>query len=70
LNNEEDKCPLVHGPRINNGCPYIDTDKDGVSDVTHRWPYRPRTSQNTGCLVVDKLLNRRVDGAAKTLFRY
>ena len=30
LLDKDDKCPEQAGPRDNNGCPYPDTDKDGI----------------------------------------
>jgi outer membrane protein OmpA-like peptidoglycan-associated protein len=45
-------CPTIPGPPENKGCPYTDTDGDGVIDKDDRCPLTPGDPANFGCPVV------------------
>jgi OmpA-OmpF porin, OOP family len=47
--NSQDKCPLVNGPRENQGCPDVDADNDGVPDRLDKCPNEPGTAEYQGC---------------------
>ena len=45
-------CPEIKGPAENKGCPYSDTDGDGVVDKEDRCPLTPGDPANFGCPVL------------------
>jgi len=45
-------CPDKKGPPENNGCPYSDSDGDGVVDKEDRCPLTPGDPANFGCPVL------------------
>jgi outer membrane protein OmpA-like peptidoglycan-associated protein len=45
----EDACPAVAGPADNKGCPYVDTDRDGVFDNLDGCPTVAGPAENKGC---------------------
>jgi hypothetical protein len=46
---DDDKCPTVAGPKENAGCPFPDTDGDGVLDKDDKCPEVKGTVANNGC---------------------
>jgi outer membrane protein OmpA-like peptidoglycan-associated protein len=50
----EDRCVQVAGPKQNFGCPYPDTDGDGVVDKDDECPKVPGVPENKGCPQLDK----------------
>jgi len=49
LLDKDDKCPYNAGPAKNDGCPYKDTDGDGVLDKDDECVNVPGTVENKGC---------------------
>jgi outer membrane protein OmpA-like peptidoglycan-associated protein len=45
----KDKCPELAGPIDQGGCPFLDTDGDGVKDSEDRCPEQPGPPENNGC---------------------
>ena len=50
---KDDKCPDVTGAKDNNGCPYADSDKDGVVDKDDKCPSVAGLGKYAGCPVPD-----------------
>ncbi len=50
----EDKCPDKAGPIENGGCPYADTDADGIIDLEDKCPNTPGVKENFGCPAIAK----------------
>jgi len=49
LLDKDDKCPTLKGPKENSGCPYIDTDGDGILDKDDECPKVKGVLENKGC---------------------
>jgi outer membrane protein OmpA-like peptidoglycan-associated protein len=53
-----DRCPIIaediDGFQDGDGCPDIDNDQDGIVDSLDRCPDQPGSSENAGCVVVEK----------------
>jgi outer membrane protein OmpA-like peptidoglycan-associated protein len=49
LLDKDDKCPYNAGPAKNEGCPYVDTDGDGVLDKDDECVNVPGLVENNGC---------------------
>jgi len=49
LLDKDDKCPYNAGPAKNEGCPYVDTDGDGVLDKDDECVNVPGLVENKGC---------------------
>ena len=50
---KDDKCPEQAGVSENNGCPYPDTDKDGILDKDDKCPSVAGLARYNGCPVPD-----------------
>ena len=48
-----DNCPTEFGPKENNGCPWPDTDGDGLIDKDDECPNLAGPLKNKGCPYVD-----------------
>ena len=48
-----DDCPTQAGPEENRGCPWPDTDGDGLLDKDDRCPYNAGPPENDGCPYTD-----------------
>ena len=59
--------PKIAGPVENRGCPYGDTDGDGVNDNADECPKTPGPISNKGCPVIEKKDQEVVDMAVKNL---
>ncbi len=46
---KDDKCPNIKGPKENSGCPYIDSDGDGILDKDDACPSVKGVVENKGC---------------------
>ena len=44
-----DKCPNIAGPSENNGCPWSDSDKDGIIDIKDKCPNIAGLPDLNGC---------------------
>ena len=53
LDNADD-CPSIAGPVENKGCPYKDTDGDGLLDKDDECPMTPGPKENNGCPIIEK----------------
>ena len=62
-----DKCPTVKGPKENGGCPWPDTDGDGVLDKDDRCPEVKGTVANNGCPEVTEEVIKKLNAYAKTI---
>ena len=51
---KDDECPLLAGPKENKGCPYKDSDGDGLLDKDDDCPNTPGPISNKGCPVIEK----------------
>jgi outer membrane protein OmpA-like peptidoglycan-associated protein len=51
---KDDKCPLNKGPKENDGCPYIDTDGDGILDKDDACVNIPGVITNFGCPEIEE----------------
>ena len=51
---KDDDCPYLAGPIANKGCPYQDTDGDGVLDKDDDCPNTPGPKSNRGCPEIEK----------------
>ncbi|HVK87914.1 MAG TPA: OmpA family protein [Kofleriaceae bacterium] len=49
LDDTEDRCPMLEGPRDNDGCPWPDSDKDSVLDKVDKCPAIAGPVENEGC---------------------
>jgi len=56
---KDDRCPYNAGPPENDGCPYTDTDGDGVIDKNDECVNTPGPVENKGCPVVDEEIMKR-----------
>jgi len=54
LLDKNDECPYIAGPIKNKGCPYQDTDNDGVLDKDDDCPNTAGPISNKGCPVIEK----------------
>ncbi|MCU0371208.1 MAG: OmpA family protein, partial [Bacteroidales bacterium] len=45
----KDQCPDLAGPVDQGGCPFLDTDSDGVKDADDRCPNQAGPPENNGC---------------------
>jgi outer membrane protein OmpA-like peptidoglycan-associated protein len=52
---KDDKCPSSAGPSENNGCPWPDTDGDGVLDKDDKCPNEAGVASNAGCVEIKKV---------------
>jgi outer membrane protein OmpA-like peptidoglycan-associated protein len=59
LLDKDDKCPYNAGPPENEGCPYTDTDGDGVIDKEDECVNVPGPVENKGCPEVDEEIIKR-----------
>jgi len=67
LDNEDD-CPEQSGPTENNGCPWKDTDGDGILDKDDYCIDAGGTAANNGCPeAVLKELQNTLNGYAKVI---
>jgi outer membrane protein OmpA-like peptidoglycan-associated protein len=64
LLDKDDECPTLAGPIKNKGCPYQDTDNDGVLDKDDDCPNTAGPASNKGCPVIEK----EVEEILKTAF--
>ena len=51
---KDDKCPYLKGPKTNDGCPYTDTDGDGVLDKDDECPATVGPVENKGCPEIEE----------------
>ena len=51
---KDDKCPYIKGPTANGGCPYTDSDEDGVLDKDDDCPATPGPIANKGCPEIEE----------------
>ncbi|NNK86671.1 MAG: OmpA family protein, partial [Flavobacteriaceae bacterium] len=63
----DDGCPNEAGPAANNGCPYPDTDGDGVLDKDDQCPDKVGTVANNGCPEVTEAVAKTLNDYAKTI---
>ena len=61
---KDDDCPFIKGPKKNNGCPYKDTDGDGLLDKDDECPNTFGPKENKGCPVIEE----KVAEVLKTAF--
>jgi OOP family OmpA-OmpF porin len=57
---KEDKCPTFDGPKENGGCPWLDTDSDGVLDKDDKCPTVAGPIENAVCPEVIKGSNQKI----------
>jgi outer membrane protein OmpA-like peptidoglycan-associated protein len=64
---KDDACPEVPGPKTNAGCPFKDTDQDGVIDLIDRCIETPGPAENDGCPVVEDVVDA-IKELARTVY--
>ncbi|WP_454997752.1 OmpA family protein, partial [Capnocytophaga granulosa] len=64
---KDDKCPDVAGPAENGGCPWPDTDGDGVLDKDDLCPEVAGPASNKGCPEPDEKEQKQLNQYAKTI---
>jgi len=61
----KDNCPTVAGPTENVGCPWVDTDLDGILDKDDKCPSVKGVIENQGCpkieIAAQKILKQAFD---------
>ncbi len=68
INDEEDKCVNEPGVARYQGCPIPDTDKDGVNDEEDKCINEAGPASNFGCPVINEVIIKRINAAAKNVF--
>ena len=64
---KDDECPNEAGPAANKGCPWADTDGDGVLDKDDKCPEVAGTVANTGCPEVTEEVQKQLNDYARTI---
>ena len=64
---KDDKCPTVKGEKANAGCPWPDTDGDGVLDKDDKCPTVKGTVANNGCPEVSDDTMKKLNNYGKTI---
>jgi outer membrane protein OmpA-like peptidoglycan-associated protein len=62
----DDKCPVA-GPKENAGCPWPDTDGDGVLDKDDKCPEVKGTVANKGCPEVSEAVMMKLNEYSRTI---
>ena len=66
---KDDKCATVAGPAANGGCPWPDTDGDGVLDKDDNCDNEAGPASNNGCPepIITEELQKLINMSAKTI---
>jgi len=64
----DDECPKVAGPLANKGCPWPDTDGDGVVDKDDLCPKVPGPADNKGCPKITQEDVKQLKEYARTIY--